>query len=581
MGLGADDEKKYSGDLVVSSKTMKCQVDANGNILAYGVINGTPWFVNDEEPHNDKKYYFINDKEANPLPFVVAPESNVKLVNWTMKPDFKATKSEPKWVNKYQERRLVFTFTNNNKAPQPPPVVEQMTEIDNGMLERMQKVETVVKEMTEVDNGMLQRMKKVETVVKKMTEKGDESKALIKKKDEQNAQTIKDLRASIENLEEKNKELQKSQDDILLTVQTLQNMVDMMKTSVDSKANAIVDTVDRVINGRPVAQVTVNNTLVENNEQVDETEDEEDTETVAGDTSTAIPMGTLHWDPNETQDEEQTQVFNKMDVDHVQSDDEKQPEKQIPSEDTSQDQDQMEEDDEGAIVFKRKTPLSRSFRALNAEDDAPKKEVESPKKEGEALKVAIEEIVFDILDEKGEKYAEETLKTLWPVVAEKLEGYDKDSQDDKNICRNDIIEAFRVFERKKKNEEQQVYAAVQIKPHTVKTTEKQTRMSMLRADKTEIAKNLLHSWAASASSKHFDEFKTNPHINTVYALLEKNWDEQEKYYPQLAEYKKAADAHNIKYATEIKEAASKKGNKRATGNSSDGQSAKKGKLGGK
>ena len=628
----------------ISRTMMTCHVDDFDNIIALGnnqgAAAGKPWTL------NDCPKLIVPSIE-------VKPESQSTLI-------FSPNKCFP-------QRKVHFVFINNNL---PVDTIEYEIETIEYKVQTIQdKVDTIEPTVKTIDmkqqtlmmdvldvrtkqmqlqgtqQTVLDDMKKITKLAKKAKgfvlnlQKTNNNLSVVEAKafsnsdkidqvcadvneirmqktkdtnnDEQNAQTIKALRASMKNLEEKNKELQKSQEAILLTVENLQNIVDMMKTSMDSKANAIVDTVDRVINAPPVAQVTVNNTLVENNEQVEETEDEDesDTESKTENTSTNIPMGTLDWDPNDTQDEEQTQVFNKMDVEQVQSDDEKQPEKQIPSEDTSQDQmiededgnivnkktdekqltsedtsqDQMDDvDDEECIFVPRKTPLSSAYRALNEDDDAPKKEAESPKLEGEALKDAIDEIVFDILDEKGEKYRDQTFGDLWPVVAEKLDGYNKGSDNDKIVCKTYIIDAFKKFEAKqssvKESAAQQVYSAVQIKPHKVKITEKQTRMSMLRADKTEIAKNLLASWAASASSQLFDETNTNPHINTVYALLDKNWDDQQKDNPQLEQYKIAADAHNKKYAKEINEAAQKKNNnKRAAPDSSDVQSAKKSK----
>jgi hypothetical protein len=616
-------------DNVISSTAMQCYVDDSNNIIATGnnkgASAGKPWKLNDSEdvvePH-----------------ITVAPGSQKTLVH------------SP---NKFVARTMHYVFTNNNKPPVPkfdkPTIQDKVQTMEMAQktlamdvlqvrtqqvkFESTQKniLEDIVElkktadefkildafsrdnlysklnilsnkvEQLEEENNTLENIQKIDLMVENIKQDLKDLNTLCKvdfsKKN--NA-----LRARVEQLEEQNNKLQRSQDDILAIVKSLQEqnekLMQMMqvKTAPAPAEPDKGDTFDSIPAIKtPVTEDSgVSHSASE--EIIDETEDEDDE-------PGPQTLQTLQNDQNEddeTQPDDddfgpQTQVYDKNGLQTLEKDQPEDPEKDSNAGMVNQtldfynaapDAEQEIHENQLAYVDPMDNQTLIANQTMEPVDD-DEVVMKPPKKvtDGE-MKEIVDTVIYKHLDTIGSNYDLETTRSLLSVVKEKLnqdnihfhvkaDDLIQKIRDAFNAWAKDYINKKRPMDdsapkseqsdakKQKIDPDQQMQDAdsgseesdaTMIEPFKpvklgFKRPDKQVEqspISIMRSDRKK--EDLLTSWGYDASLQLYQKTKKNHQTKAVYThIMDKFWENAKKDHPEwnLASYEDAATKWNLEH----------------------------------
>jgi hypothetical protein len=613
MGLPSDDN-------AVSSKAMQCHVDPYGNIVVRGGLNvGTPWCVHpfqfDVVPHQ-----------------TVYPDSELKLIQHLMK-----KMPEGEKLIKYAGRRLEYIFTNKNKA-QLPQTVKQIEDIQQAMMDHISAINTQQVQFESTQKNILEDIaelkktaeefkkldafskdnlfKRLNTLSDKVEQLEEENNTLenIQKIDlmmENIKQDLKDLntlckddfskknnalRARVEQLEEQNNKLQKSQDDILAIVKTLQEqnetLVQMMQVK-EAPAPAEPDKGDTFDSIPAIKTPVTEDSGVSHSasdEVIDETEDEDDE-------PAPQTLQTLQNDKNEddeTQPDDddfgpQTQVYEKNGLQTLENDQPEDPEKDSNADNVMQtldfynpapESEQEIHENQLAYVDPMDNQTLIANQTMEPVDD-DEVVMKPPKKvTDDEMKEIVDIVIHKYLNDESPDYATESTNSLLAVVKSKL----NEDNIGFNVKADNLIQkirdAFNAWAENHINKEHRMDDSVPksepenyinkkrpmddsvpkseqadakkpkydtnqqmedadsvFKPAQItflKKLDKKVKQSPMSMIRNDPKKkDLLASWAYDASLSLFNETGKNPHMNTVYAYIMDNYWEDAKNNPDL------------------------------------------------
>jgi hypothetical protein len=479
----------------VSRTAMECHVDPFGNIVVCGGVNGgTPWCVDNKDvvpnltvhPGSQLKLVqWLMHQECKPelyggrrLEYIFTNKDKVQTIAKSDKPPVPkfdkppiqdkvqtATKSDKPPVAKsdklpiedkvqtmemaqktlamdvFQVRTEQVKFESTQKN-----ILEDIVELKqtaegfqildafcrDNLFKGLNTLSDKVEQLKE-DNNILENIQKIDLMIDNIKDdvKDMNTFCRVDLYSRNNA-----LRARVEQLEEQNNKLQKSQDDILATVKTLQEqnikLMQMMqvKTAPAPAEPDKGDTFDSI----PAIKTPVTEdsgvSHSASDEVIDETEDEDDE-------PGAQTLQTLQNDQNEddeTQPDDddfgpQTQVYDKNGLQTLENDQPEDPEKDSNAGMVNQtldfynaapDAEQEIHENQLAYVDPMDNQTLIANQTMESEDD-DEVVMKPPKKvTDDEMKEIVDTVIYKHLDTIGSKYDLETTRSLLSVVKEKL-----------------------------------------------------------------------------------------------------------------------------------------------------------------
>ena len=631
-------------DPTISSKAMQCYVDDSNNIIATGnnkgASAGKPWKLNGSEDLVEPN---ITVTPGSQKTLVHSPN---KFVARTMHYVFTNNNKPPiqqevQTVTKSDKPPIQDKVQTIAKSDKPPMQVDVQTmEISQKILATdVLKVRTQQVQFENTQKNILQDIAELKTIAvkapkilqnqgifrqdlvnvrtKQQSDSGKIEKMLVDitavdiyckslAEDTQDYKiqfnrTLNTLRARVEQLEEQNHKLQKSQDDILAIVKSLQEqnetLVQMMQVK---KAPAPAepdkgDTFDSIPDIKTPVTEDSGVSHSASDEIIDETEDEDDEP--GPKTLQTLQNDQPEDDETQPDDDEfgpQTQVYDKNGYDNqtlqtLQNDQPEDPEKDSNADIVNGTMEfehaapESEQDIHENQLAYMDTMDNQTLIAKQTMDPVDDDEVvmKAPKEvTDDEMKEIVDTVIYKHLDTIGSKYNLETTKTLLKVVNTKLNEDNIKFDVDEDEIKPKIKNAFNAWamnyinkkrpmddsdpkseqsdaKKPKYDTNQQMEDADSVfKPAQITFLKKldkkvrQSPMSMIRNDPEK--KVLLASWAYDASLTLFNENGKNAHINTVYAYIMDNYWEDAKKNPELdlTSYEEKANDWNNKYKSE-------------------------------
>jgi len=642
-------EMGLPSDPAISSKAMQCHVDAGSNIIVCGGVNGgTPWCVDNKDvvpnltvhpesqlklvqwlmkkgdkpqKYGDRRleYIFTNNKvqtiaksDKPPVPKFDKPPIQDKVQTATKSDKPPVAKSDKLPIEDKVQTMEMAQKTLAMDVLQVRTEQVKFESTQKNILEDIVELKQTAEEFRNLDafsrDNLFKRLKTLSDKVEQLEEENNTIENIQKidlmietiKHDLKDLNTFckinNTLRARVEQLEDQNNKLQKSQDDILAIVKTLQEqnetLVQMMQVK-KAPAPAEPDKGDTFDSIPAIKTPVTEDSGVSHSasdDVIDETEDEDDE-------PGPQTLQTLQNDQNEddeTQPDDddfgpQTQVYDKNGLQTLENDQPEDPEKDSNAGMVNQtldfynpapDAEQEIHENQLAYVDPMDNQTLIANQTMESEDDdevvmkAPKKVTD------DEMQTIVDTVIYKHLDDKGPKYIDVTTRSLLSVVKEKLNQDNIHFDVDEDEIKPKIKNAFTVWQenyinkkrpmddsdpkseqadakKQKINPDEQMEDADSVfKPAQITFLKKldkkvkQSPMSMIRNDPNK--KDLLASWAYDASLHLFNETKKNPHMNTVYAYIMDNYWEDAKNNPDLdlASYEKEAKNWNDKYESE-------------------------------